>query len=87
MLRQWYCPCRRVRPSAPGAPEEAAPIWDLDQYSGKIALTDNHPTIEKRKGASSEDVYNYRFDSLLQAPDITEKLYTERISAVSGGGR
>ena len=38
--------------------------------------------MEKRKGASSEDVYNYRFDSLLQAPDVTEKLYTERISSV-----
>lgn len=73
----------RVRPPAPGSPEDIDPIWDLDTSTGRVGLTDFHPVMEKRKGtASTEDAYSYRFDSILQSPEVTEKLYSERIGSV-----
>lgn len=71
----------RIRPSAPGAPEQEAPIWELDEHAGRIALSDNHPIMEKRKNVS-EDAYDFTFDSLLLPPKPTSSMYEGHIRPV-----
>lgn len=71
----------RIRPSAPGAAEEDAPIWELDEQAGRIALSENHPIMEKRKNVS-DDAYDFTFDSLLLPPHPTATMYQGRISQV-----
>ena len=76
---------RRIRPSAPGADEEAAPIWTLDEPNGGIKLSEHHPTSSKRGGpgtSSESDAYDFRFDSLLLPPHPTAALYDARISSI-----
>lgn len=85
--------CVRVRPGS----DSASPCWKLEEESGLIRATENHPAITRR-GASSTahgdtgdevnalqanpELYTFRFDSLCTPSQSSEDLYKSKIAPV-----